>query len=347
MPTLQADAIGDLIKTTLNELGEMRFTEIATDLQNHVAMSKLLKKNKVTFDAGPLFQWDVMTDHNHSARAVGLYAQDNVNVPDVMTQGQVPWRHVTHNYAIERREVAMNRSPRKIVDLLKTRRIASMISMAEFMEDRVWKLPASNDTLNFYGIPYWVVKSASEGFNTSAPSGYTTVGNINPLTYNRWANWAAAYTQVSKEDLVRKLRKAFVYTNWKPPVDGIPTFNTGDSYELYSNYAVVGPMEELLEAQNDSLGNDVASKDGQVLVRKTPLQWIPKLDEDTTNPCYGINWGEFKVAALRGEWLNETQIPIQPGQHTVSAVHIDLTMNLFTRNRRRHFVVSNGTTLPA
>src|SRR5438552_2259734 len=100
MPTIQADAIGDLVKTTLNELGEKKFTEIATDLQDHIAMPKLLKKGKVVFDAGPQFQWDVMTDHNHSAKAVGLYAQDNVNVPDVMTQGVVPWRHCTYNYAI-------------------------------------------------------------------------------------------------------------------------------------------------------------------------------------------------------------------------------------------------------
>ncbi len=40
-------------------------------------------------------------------------------------------------------------------------------------------------------------------------------------------------------------------------------------------------------------------------------------------------------------------LPIQPGQHTVSANHVDCSFNWITRNRRRHFVLATNTTMPA
>ena len=47
MAVIQDENLGDLIATTLKDLGEMRFTEIATDLQDHVAMRVLLKKERI------------------------------------------------------------------------------------------------------------------------------------------------------------------------------------------------------------------------------------------------------------------------------------------------------------
>jgi hypothetical protein len=42
--------------------------------------------------------------------------------------------------------------------------------------------------------------------------------------------------------------------------------------------------------------------------------------------------------------MRETQVPIKSDQHTVSVTHVDCKFNLVSRNRRRHFVLSNGTT---
>src|SRR5436189_2019022 len=123
MPSINAENLGDLIQTTLKDLGEMRFTEIATDLQDHVAMRVLLKKERQVLESGTGIQWDVMVNHSSSAANVGLFASDNVNVVDGMVQASTVWRNTTTNYAIERRELAMNRTPRRIVDLLKARRI--------------------------------------------------------------------------------------------------------------------------------------------------------------------------------------------------------------------------------
>lgn len=346
---LQATNIADLVATTINELNELKFTDISAPLQRYIAMSRLMKKHKVTFDAGPEVQWDLMTNDNGSAGFVGLYATDNVNVPDVMIQGKIPWRHITWNWAIERREIAMNRSPRKIVDLVKTRRIAAFVSAVEKFENRFWRAPASTDTINPFGVPYYIVKSNTTpggDFTGTTPAGQTLVANISPTTYTRWRNWAFQYTAVTKDDMIRKWRKAAEFTDFDTPIEGMPTFNTGDEYGFYTNWAVLGTVNELLEQQNDDLGTDISSMDGKAMFQRKVIERVPQLEEDTTNPLYGINWGEFKTMGLRGEWLNETNIPIQPGQHTVAATHTDCSFNWLCFNRRRHFVGSTDTTMP-
>lgn len=351
---LQATNIADLVTTTLNELGELKFTDLMSDYQNTIILKRTMKKNKMTFDAGPEVAWNAILDHNDSARFVGLGATDIVNIKNVMTTGKVPWRHITWNWAIERREIAFNRSPRRIVELAKTRRIAAFGSAIIQFERAGWRSPAVTDDTSPLGIPHWIVKSNTaatqanaDGFNGSVPSGYTVVGNINPTTYPRWKNYATQYTSITKDDLIRKMRRACVKTDWMPLVDDIPVYNTGDDYGYYTNYAVISALEEILEAQNENLGQDIASQDGRMIFRKAPMIYVVELELDTTNPIYGVNWGEFKTMGLRGEWMNETSIPIQPGQHTLSATHTDCSFNWFCRNRRRNWVIATDTTMPS
>lgn len=345
---LQADDLGDLVATTQRALGKMNFTEIATDTQEHVAWSSLIKKKKMKVEAGYGQQFDVMVDHNHSARFVGLGAQDVVNQIDVMIQGYMPYRHCTHNYSVEGREIDMNVDPAKIVDIVTTRRIAAMISLVEKMEERFWKLPAVTDKVNPWGVPYWIVKQASStgAFNTTLPSGYSDVASIVPATYPRWANWACNYTDVTDDDLLEKWWEAADKTKFMPPVDGIPTFNTGDQYGFYTNYSVRTALKQLVKAQNENIGSDLDAYNDSIVFRKVPVKWVPALDADTTGVVYGINWGVFGIGVLRNWWLKETQLKNQPGQHTIAVTHVDCSFNLKCYDRRKQFVLSTGTDLP-
>jgi hypothetical protein len=344
---LTAVAIGDLVNTTLRDLGEMRFTEIATDLQKHTAMRNLLKVNRIVLESGYGVQWDVMVNQTGAAANVGLGASDNVNDVDTMVQATADWRNSTTNYSIIGQVIDMNREPRRIVNLVQTKRIAALISLAELMEANFWGPPVPiTDLVTPWGVNTWIVKNATEGFNGGVPSGYTTIG-LNPTVYPRWNNWTYQYTSVSRDDLIRHWRKAATFTDFQPPVDGIPTFNTGDNYGFYTNYGVIGPLEEAVESQNDNLGNDLASKDGLTMFRRVGVTWVPKLEADTTNPVYGLNWGWFKTYILRGWWLKETRVPIYPGQHTISAHFLDSTYQFILKNRRVHFVLATGTTTPS
>lgn len=347
MAVIQAENVLDFVADTLKDLGKPKFTDISSNLQRHTAMKNLLRKNRVVLESGQGIQFNVLVAQSNAARNVALAESDNVNLVDGMVQASTVWRNSQTSYMIIEQLMAMNREPARIVDYVKQQRIMALISLAELMEANFWGAPSATDSKTPLGLPYWVTKNATKGFNGGILTGYTTVAGLSNVTYPNWANWTAPYTAVSRDDFIRQAREAATKTDFMPPVDGIPTPNTGDEYGFYTNYAVLQPLEEALESQNDNLGMDIAKMDGKVLFRRVPATWVPWLERDTTNPFYGINWGWFKTYILRGWWMKETAIPHTPGQHTVASQFIDMTYNFVSKNRRCHMVLSNGTTYPA
>jgi len=344
MPTITSSDIGDLLRNSLNRLNRGKFTENATDRQNYLFTSKMVKKSKVVFDSGPAFQWNRMIDFNE-AQSVGLYQIDNTQVKDVMNQPSVRWAQYHNSYAIDHHEITRNSGESKIVDMLLARRTSCTIGIKEKLEADAWKVPATTDPKSMFGFPYWIVKSNTEGFNGQLPSGYTTVAGIDPTTDTRWRNWTAQYTSVTKDDLIRKWWKAAEFTRFTPAVD-VPDFNTGDEYFFATNWNVLGTLKEILEAQNDDLGTDLDSMNGRVMFQRTPVLRVVELENDTTNPVYGVNLGVFKIATESGWWMRETVIDIKPDQHTVSEYHLDVSIQPHTYDRRRHFVLATNTGLP-
>jgi hypothetical protein len=345
MPTLQADDLIDLVKTTQRDLGELKWTEIATDLQEHVALPNLLSTEKVAFDSGYGIQWNLMTEFSGAARDTGLYAVDNVNVQDVMQTAYIPWRHVTSSYAIERREIAMNREPRRIVDLVKVRRADAMLGLAEHMERRFWQAPTAPNDDRLFGCGYWMVYNATKGFNGQNPTGFSDVAGLDSSTsaFSRWRNFTAQYTDVSANDLITKWREAAVKTNFKPLASmNQPSYSGADRYGYYTNYNVLGQLETILTTQNDNLGNDIAPKDGQVVFRRVPVTYVPYLDVATGDPIYGINWSVFQPVFLSGEYMRETGPETASNQHTVMNTFIDCTLNIRCTNRRRLFLLAKS-----
>lgn len=347
MAIIQAENVVDFVNDTLKDLGKPKFTDISSTVQRHVAMKNLLQKNRVVLESGSGIQFNVLVAQSNAARNVALGESDNVNLVDGMVQASTVWRNSQTSYMLIGQLMAMNREPSRIVDWVKQQRVMALISLAELMESNFWAAPSSTDVKTPYGLPYWVTKNATKGFNGGTLTGYTTVAGLNTTTYSQWNNWTFPYTAVSRDDFIRGGREAATKTDFIPPVDGIPSPNTGDEYGFYTNYAVVQPLEEAAESQNDNLGSDVASHDGKTMFRRVPVTWVPWLERDTTNPFYGINWGWMKTYILRGWWLRETNIEYTPGQHTVASHFIDLTYNFLSKNRRCHLVGSNGTTYPA
>jgi len=349
MATLQADDIVDLITITQKDLGKMRWTDLSYDLQEYVALPSLLQKEKVAYGSGFGMQWNVMTGTSGATKDVGLYEVDSVNVADVMTTGNIPWRHMTTNYAIERREIAMNTGAAQIVDLVKIRRHDAMVDLAKHLETRWWSKPdTSADNLKIFGVPYWITWTDNSGTNPNGgfdggnPDGFSSgAGNIDSSTVDSWKNWCGKYTNVSSTDLIRKWRRAATFTKFMAPQPS-PAYGSTARYGYYTNYDVIGPLEEVLEAQNDNLGNDIASKDGQLLFRQVPVTWCPFLEDRAGDPIYGINWGQFKPAFLSGEYLREEGPVKASNQHTVFQTHVDTTMNLYCTDRRRNFVLATA-----
>jgi len=333
-----------VLLTQENLIKKGAFVDMQTDLQDHVAVRELWKKHVKTFEGGDDWRWDTQMDHNHSARAVQLFETDGSSLTDTMKQGTVSPRHVNAHYIYDQREKAFQRGGHAIVNLIKTRYVGMMVSFYEKLEEFLWGKPDdSSDERTPYGLEYWIVRNATEGFNAENPTGFDSGrGNIDSTVYTRWANWSNDYTAISKEDLIRSMRRGHRKTRFRSPVShAVPNLaNTGNG--IYSNDAVLGIMEELLEQQNMNLGNDLASKDGRVTFKSSPVMYAPYLDNDSENPVYMLDWKWLAIGVMAG-WQNQLTKPYMVAKkHLVRRVDLDATLQMVCTDLRKQSVYYNA-----
>jgi hypothetical protein len=339
--TLQYADIDDAVLLTQEMLVKRgSFLDLQTDIMDHVAVREIWKGKKHKFNGGNDWEFQAQTDHNHSARTVGLYETDGSSMTDNMITMQVQPRHMNAHYIYDQREKTFQQGGVQIVDLIQTRYVGMMVSFYDLLEEILWSKPAtSSDTTTPYGITYWVTKAASEGFNGLDPSGFAAGrGGQSSTTYPRWANYGAPYVSITKQDLIRKMRRGHRKTQFRSPVSHAQPTVGGMGNGVYTNDSVIGIMEEILEDQNMNLGNDLAPKDGRSMFKGTPVTYAPKLDDDTSNPVYMLDWKWFAVGVMPG-WENQLTKPYMvPNKHTVRRVDLDATLNMICSNLRKQSV---------
>lgn len=348
MPELSAQDLVDLTAATQRHLTVGKYAFLATDLQKHPAHKNLFRKGRMEEQAGTGVQWDVMVNHSGTARATGWGASDNPRIVSSLVQAQCDWRGASADWSFLAEEVSANSgSKERIVNLIKQREVSTMVAVAEMREEFWWGPPVSvSDTITPWGLKTWVVKNATEGFNGAAPSGHTTIG-LNPSTYSRWKNYTAQYTAVTDDDLIDKLKRAIRKCKFEVPVSGVPTPGEPDEYAYYTNESGLSQYEALLKSSNDNVGRDLTKYLNSAQVNRLPLEWVPKLDVDTTDPFYGVAWGQIKTIVLPGWWQRRTNVPVYPGQHTMSVTFLDDRYQTITYDRRSHFVLATGTSEPS
>ena len=339
MADLDAKSIADLVASTLDELGRMKFQQIAQNLQDYEVFSHWFKRDKVAFDSGIGIQRTLMNKLSGAAKHVGLMETDTVNITDVIDQLTIPWRHAQTSWAFIYQETLMNRGEALIFNVIEPRRAASLIDLVEELENKAWASPSSSNVTEPYGIPYWIVTNASTGFNGGAPSGHSTVGGVSLTDSPTFKNYTFQYVNKSKADLVKKLRTAHRKCGFKSPITIQDYRGTqGQRYRLYVNETTIAAFEDIGEAQNENLGRDLASMDGTMVFRNHPIIWVPKLDADSTDPVYGVDHSTFYPVCLSGDYLRESEAKPAPSQHNVFQVFVDLSYNYLCVDRRRNWV---------
>ena len=342
--SLNAKSITDLVLATQEKLiNRGAFLDMQTDLQDHVAIREMWKAKRKKFSGGLDWRFDAQIDHNHSARAVGLYEPDASGMNDTLIKGIVPPRHINAHYIFDVREPALQQGGVSVVDFVMSKKVAMQVSFFELLEHYLWNKPTdSSDVKTPWGIPYWITKGSNgeEGFVGGNPAGFTGGrGGIDSGTYTRYKNYFADYADVSKTDLLRKMRKAHRQTQFRSPVShSNPSMSMGNG--IYTTDSVIGILEELLEDQNMNLGNDLASKEGKSVFKGTPVQWAPKLDEDTQTPVYMLDWKHLGVGVLAGWEDNLTAPYMVAGKHNVRRVDMDVTLNMCGLDIRRQAVLA-------
>lgn len=341
MATLQATDIADLVAGTLRELGRMKFQQIAQNLRRYEVMSKWLKGDRITFDEGIGIQRTLMTKTIGAARHTGLFNTDDVNIGDVMKQLQIGWVHADASWGFDRRELLMNRGASRIFDIVKGRRVGAMIDLAELLEIAAWSAPTVAQTELPFGVPYWIVKNATQGFNGGLPQDHTTLAGINLTDVPTFKNWTDVYSAFSKGDAVKKLRKAHRKVGFMSPID-VDDYRkgTGKEQRLYVNDDTIDAIEDIGEAQNDNLGRDIAPFDGTAMTfRRHPIVNLPVLNDDSQNPIYMIDHSTFSPVVLKGNFLEESKPEKAANSHNSFEVFVDLSYNFLCVDRRRNAVL--------
>lgn len=354
--------VADLVASILPDLDRMNWEQIAQNLQDYEMMSHWLKDDKIVFNDGIAIRKNLLTQLSGAASHTGMTDTDDVDIPDLMDDLIVPWRHAQTKWGYHyQTDILMNQGKSRINDTVKPRRQAAMIDLAEELEAKAWQVPNLSDKLNPYGLPYWVVfGGATAGFTGGLPTGpdgvvHPTIAGVNLTESPKFRNYSAQYVTVSKADLLKKMRTALRLTNFKSPVtkDEMST-PRGNDRRYYCNEATCSEFEDIGEAQNENLGRDLApygagagpgrggvqDVDGTLTFKKNPIVYVPQLDDAAvftaaTAPIYQVDHGVFYPVCLKGDYLRETGPVVAPNQHNMYRVFLDLTYNILCVNRRR------------
>lgn len=331
------DQLADFVKSTLKDYDKKQYVNLSFSQQNYPYAKRVLDGKRIGKDGGEKLNWKLKTGSDRNVRMSGMFATDNLSAGDVFTQAEVEWKKVTYGWCYDEDEKEFNSSDRlQIIDYILAREQGSEQDFAEFIEESGWTTPASSTANQFLSIPYYLVKptAGQEGQLGTAPSGHTTVAGVNPSIVTSWKSYVADYDAYSQEDLIEKWIKANEMTKFMAPVT-TPELRAGpDNYAYYTTYAVWAAMRFLLRAQNDNLGKDVAAGRGAEFYGR-PIEWVSYLtNNDTQNPIYGVNWGQFQVFAKTGRWRVSTGPIRNKDGHSMWEVYRDSWMNLRCLNRR-------------
>jgi len=344
---LTPDQVHDFVTNTLSEFKRNRWTDISLEFQDYIA-SSLITEKAVQEQGGPDISFRLKTRNTGTARNTGLFAQDYAKAVDLTIPASVGWTKQTVNWIYDVDEDLFQRGKNEIISVLAAREHAAMSDMAELNEENLWGAPSSSDDKAPMGIPFWLQKDPTTtpegGFNGGNPAGFAAgAANVDSTKHKRWRNWTAGYTQVSTKDLVKKIKRSLRKCHFKNPAKH-PELGYGNApmWCMYSVLEVLEELEALAESRNDNLGKDVARYMNEVVVGGVPVKWVPILDDDTTEPIYGVNWQVFRPFVKTGCNMRRSQPMPAPGntQHTVKAIHYDTWMNYICYNRRATFVIS-------
>lgn len=331
-----------LTKTTHQDYGRGKATDLMLDLQEYPTFVEFMKKHRGGYQSGDTIDGNALTEPNGSVREVGLYFQTDYQDMDGVTNFSIPWAHVHGYITFEERIIKMNRDPQKILDIAKMKKAQLWAGFAKRFEEYFWEAPQNVAGIpkRPFGIPYSIVKNATLGFNGGNPAGFSNgTAGLSSVTYPRWRNFSGAYGAFTDADLVYKMRKAILSCGFMSPVE-FPSYEDVKDRWMYAvNQDTKLSLEDLARQQNDNNGFDLASKDGRTTINGNKLRYIPSLDSHTDNPIYGINWAQFNFIFLKDEDFVEGKVERLQNQPTTFKQDIRVTCNTRPVNRRRTFVL--------
>lgn len=281
--------------------------------------------------------------------------QFSPTIEDVLTKIRCPWRFAKDYWAWTDHEIKLNEGDRltQFKSLRNSKRQACTISLFNGMEAALWATPnnAQMESLtNAGGRPYSIRCFITE--DGLAPSGFTTVMQVDPSTNSRWRNQVSTYTAGAIDTT---LLSAFE-DNWRKTKFESP--ETKDDYfketkfrkmKITTNLDGLKTYFRLTRQSNDRNypQNDLGYQTEDPVFGKVPVKWAEALDSvgyATGQPRYFWQNYEYMFPVFHAErYMYETD-PINGG-HTQPfswVVYKDTWYNWFCRSRYRQGIIVPG-----
>lgn len=358
MSNLHTSDIEDMLTTNYSSLKKNEIIDISQELTEYIVMPYLMKvQGGVQMVRGGVgLEKTLMIRHGGRSKFIGIYDVDSVNVIDLLKRMKVDFRLLTDGIAHDMDEIEDNRGEERINNVFRPRRRAMYLRAAETMEEVFFDTPDASDDLTPWGLKYWIVKNATAGFNGGYPSGFTRIGNINLSEVDNFKNYTNSYTSISIDDLILKMKRAHRKTKFKAPRkdagfkgDAMPRKRV-----YLTNEAVLEGVETLAADQNENLGNDMAPKvagagkwglrsdgDGNVLFKSNPFVYAELLDNDSSNPVYGLDMSTLNMLIKKGTNMSLGDFRQAPNQSRVFKAVLHHRYQSICTNRRNNFVIAN------
>jgi hypothetical protein len=342
---LQPDDIDDLTNLTLKKYARKKWVDISYTRQRNFFVERFMGKKTTPSEGGIEQTWKVQVNATGNARFTGLYGVDSTSVRNLTIEASQKWAASTNNFIYDVNEPLFQSELETIVEQLLVREHDMMMGWYDLMETALWTSPISStqDPRPVSGIPFWLQKNATEGFNGGDPSGFAAgAANILTSSYANWKNYTFSFSKISRDDLIAKWIKAVEWCQFRPAHSFQQLDASNSQWVFYTTWNVLEPLFQFNDSRNDNL-KDLSGIPTAVF-RGVPVDWVPALSQtsdaayDSQNPLYGIDWSCFEFFFLKGKELNRYPAQQVPNQHTVRIVHADSIGNMKCKNRRRSFV---------
>jgi hypothetical protein len=356
--TVQTKDILDMLEATRVDTDKETFLDISDTLQEYIVVPYLLtQRGGLKIQGGGVgFEAMMMVENGGYSTWVDEFAESTGTIIDMLKKMKVDFCLLNDNVAYTRGELLDNTGDNRLQNIIVPRNRAMRIRIAKTMERDFFGIPNAQDELTPWGLKYWIVKNATAGFNGGYASGFTKVGNIDLTQVPNFKNYTNTYTNIAKDDLILKMKRAHRATNFNSPVN--TTGVTGDAKPkrrlILTNESVLEGMESIGESQNENLGNDMAPKtagqngpmglmqtgDGDITFKRNPVIHARLLDDDTSDPLYGMDMSTFHALTKKGDNMNMGEYEKHPTQKRVFIADLFHRHQTICTNRRNNWVIN-------
>lgn len=339
---------------------------------NRYEAARIFNQDSIKKQGGTTITGKALLSPTGNARFVGYYEIDELAQGETSHTFTMPWARLTTNWSWDEFEILQNKSnPEGFIDLAKVKEVQAMWDLANLLETALWNAPTSaSDNKYPRGIPYYirmVDKDSSTGgdfvgktirFRDGSTS--TVCSDIDANTYPQWRNWADLYTAVDNT-LVKKLRKAFLYQEFRPPL-GADQFEVRKAAKqrIYTGRPVKADLFDYLDTKDDLhqtkevFGRMIVSNGGtDMMINGVDVVGLSTLDAPTdpetgsaTAPIYFVDLSHLTPFVYSGYWM-ERRGPVHGGtkQHTVWTMYKDGACNIWCDSpRSAGFVIHKAIT---